>query len=1384
MLNNFDWIASLFRDFQVSGRKRNGIAPANRSLFSSSSSCFHIHLRGELLEDRRLLAADFTAAFAEISSEGRAYDASHLIVRFDDSVTDAEEYLQSISIDSLQSVLSAEKLPFVAGLHKVGFGAGFSFDTAMETLRLDPHVMYVEPDYLIYAEDLATDPRFSEQWDFHNTGQTGGTFDADMDAPEAWEASTGTGSPIGAVIDSGVDYTHPDLAANIWVNADEIAGNGIDDDGNGYVDDIRGYDFHNDDNNPYDDHGHGTHVAGTIGAVGNNGIGIAGVNWNVQLMPLKILGADGSGTTSSAIEALRYAVDNGAQISNNSWGGDPYSQALYDAIQYAQEAEHIFVAAAGNGNFFGLGIDNDANPFYPASYDLDNIVTVAATDHNDNLAIFSNYGATSVDLAAPGVSILSTTPNGGYALNSGTSMAAPHVAGALSLVRDYNPDFTYRQIIDQVMSTVDPIAALAGRMVSGGRLNLAAALIPDTFGPRIELIEPSGLTLDPVDSVLITFDEAVDPATFTLADIARFEGPEGSITPLSLAPVAGANNRQFLLSFAEQTAAGTYELEISPDIMDRFGNVMDQDDDGVGGEAVDDRFIGGFNIQNAVARIDFGSASSPVAEHYTQQAANGLYDASIGYGWQSGQVYAISRNAGDDLLKDFNYTMDATYAVDLANGDYDVIVTLGDTGLAHDQMGVFLEGVQVDSVTTGLGETVANTYRVSVGDGQLTLRLADLGGSDGWVMINALDIVYAGPDQTGPRVVSVEQQGTVQGPIDRIQLTFSETIDPASFTTDDVAILEGPSGAITPTGVNWLGGGDFEIVFDPQNIGGDYRLVIGPNIVDSAGNLMDQDQDGVGGEGTDDLFEAMFTLEAGPDYVAHIDFGSASSPVAEGYTQQAANGRYESSIGYGWQAGQVYAISRSNGDDLLRDFNYTRDATYGLDLANGDYDVTVTLGDTALLHDLMGVFLEGVQVDSVTTGLGQTIATTYRVSVGDGQLNLRVADLGGSDGWVMINALDVAYVGPDQTGPQVVSVEQQGTVQGPLDHIHVSFSETIDPASFTVEDIVLLEGPEGAITPTAVNWLGGGEFDIEFEPSNVAGIYHFVIGPDITDTAGNLMDQDADGAGGESIDDLFEASFVLEAGPNYVARIDFGSSSSPVAEDYTQQTANGRYDAATGYGWQSGYVYAISRSNGGDLLRDFNYTRDATYAIDLANGGYDVTVTLGDTALRHDQMGVFLEGTQYGSVTTGLGETIANTYRVSVDDGQLNLRVVDQGGSDAWVMINALDVAIVESGPQSLSLASDFETISTPTSDSQNASALGLLKSRGPASQAIQQLEFLATEQPGNPLGASGQAVLMQALAAIYGGSQQNLLLQSSQGWEDWFEDRDFWDAFEPRRGR
>ena len=354
---------------------------------------------------------------------------------------------------------------------------GLDVERAVEILSSNPNVRFAEPNYIVSSDDIPfapNDAMRSDLWGLHNLGQSGGTLGADINAPEAWAGgNTGSANVVIGVIDSGIDYTHPDLDANIWVNPNETPGNNFDDDGNGYVDDVRGWDFVNNDNDPMDDNGHGTHVAGTIGAEGDNGSGVVGVNWNVRLMPLKFLAANGSGDIANAISAVLYAAKfksdgaNVVRITNNSWGGGRKSSAMQDAIA---NSGSLFVAAAGNGGTNQLA--------YPAGYNNVNVLSVAATDHNDNLATFSNYSSNWVDLAAPGVNIVSTYKGGQYRSLNGTSMASPHVAGAAGLVLAGSPGLSVAQLKAQLMDTVDQVPSLAGKSVTGGRLNLGRAVNP------------------------------------------------------------------------------------------------------------------------------------------------------------------------------------------------------------------------------------------------------------------------------------------------------------------------------------------------------------------------------------------------------------------------------------------------------------------------------------------------------------------------------------------------------------------------------------------------------------------------------------------------------------------------------------------------------------------------------------------------------------------------------------------------------------------------------------------------------------------------------------------------------------------------------------------
>jgi subtilisin family serine protease len=356
---------------------------------------------------------------------------------------------------------------------------GVAVEEALARLAQDPRVEYAEPNYLCSIDRAPNDPRYPEQYGLNNAGQNGGLVGADIGAERAWERYTGDPDFLVGDIDTGADYNHPDLAPNIWTNPGEIPGNGIDDDHNGYVDDVHGYDFLNHRGDPLDDNGHGTHTAGTIAAVGNNGIGVSGVVWHAKIVILKFLGAGGSGPTSAAIEALQYATRMGVRVTNNSWGSAAYSRALEDAVAAAGNAGALFVAAAGNAH-----TDTDRSPQYPSALPEDCILSVAATDRNDQLAGFSNYGAQTVDLAAPGVDVLSTYMGGDYRLLSGTSMATPHVTGAVAFLMGRFPGMDAAQVKSRLLQFADPLPALAGRCVSGGRLDLdLASADPDSIPP-------------------------------------------------------------------------------------------------------------------------------------------------------------------------------------------------------------------------------------------------------------------------------------------------------------------------------------------------------------------------------------------------------------------------------------------------------------------------------------------------------------------------------------------------------------------------------------------------------------------------------------------------------------------------------------------------------------------------------------------------------------------------------------------------------------------------------------------------------------------------------------------------------------------------------------
>ncbi len=354
---------------------------------------------------------------------------------------------------------------------------------AIERLRNMPEIEYAEPNWIYQHYATSNDPYFTggQLW-----GMSAGGNQFGSGAATAWAANkTGSATVYIGIIDEGYMYNHADLAANAGVNPGEVAGNGVDDDGNGLVDDVYGWDFDGNNSSVFDGTGddHGTHVAGTIGAVGGNGAGVAGVVWNVKMLGAKFLGSRG-GTTANAIKAVDYFTglkNRGVNVvaTNNSWGGGGYSQALFDAINRARTAGILFIAAAGNS-----GTNNDATASYPSGYNLDNIIAVASITSTGGLSSFSQYGATTVDIGAPGSAIWSTVPvavgkgknatvGSGYASYNGTSMATPHVTGAAALYASLNPGASASQIKNAIMSSAIATPSLTGKCVTGGRLNVS-----------------------------------------------------------------------------------------------------------------------------------------------------------------------------------------------------------------------------------------------------------------------------------------------------------------------------------------------------------------------------------------------------------------------------------------------------------------------------------------------------------------------------------------------------------------------------------------------------------------------------------------------------------------------------------------------------------------------------------------------------------------------------------------------------------------------------------------------------------------------------------------------------------------------------------------------
>lgn len=538
-------------------------------------------LRGlEWLESRRLLTAsqgDGTEAVSWTPPPSMPDDGAVADIVWNGTIAEARaDRWNGRLADAFNPMEALEALPLPSSTWRaVSLGNGFFSLSTPGATQQDvltwaghtPGLLSLEPDFVLAGAALPDDTGFVSQWSLSNDAAGGfGVVGADIHATEAWDITTGSRSVVVAVIDSGIDLTHPDLAANIWTNPGEIAGNGIDDDRNGFVDDVHGWNFAGNDSDVQDGYGHGTHVSGIIGAVGHNGLGVTGISWQVSIMPLRFQDSLGMGSTGGAVAALNYATmmrrDFGVNVvvTNASWGGGTgLSEMLQEAIRAQGEAGITFVAAAGNS-----GANCDAIPRYPACFDMPNVISVAASDRYDSLAGFSNYGATTIDLAAPGVGIYSTRPSGSYAFMSGTSQAAPQVTGVVALLAAAKPGITVAEVRAAILGSVDPVPSLAGKTVTGGRLDAAAALMSlsgQSFAARVRVGQSSPFS-GVVDSITIAFTRAV-ASGFDLADLSLFR--DGVLIPLDGVTLTTTDNLTWTLTGLARltTGVGNYSITVS-----------------------------------------------------------------------------------------------------------------------------------------------------------------------------------------------------------------------------------------------------------------------------------------------------------------------------------------------------------------------------------------------------------------------------------------------------------------------------------------------------------------------------------------------------------------------------------------------------------------------------------------------------------------------------------------------------------------------------------------------------------------------------------------------------------------------------------------------------
>ena len=660
-------------------------------------------------------------------------------------------------------------------------------------------------------------------------------------------------------------------------------------------------------------------------------------------------------------------------------------------------------------------------------------------------------------------------------------------------------------------------------------------------------------------------------------------------------------------------------------------------------------------------QFDFGTTTSPLESGHTRVTALTTYNASLGYGWTT-NVSQLDRRVGNSLTRDLHYRDVGTFVIDVANGTYEVALTIGDSGSAHDQT-ISLEGVSVGTVSTAARQFVTRTYTTTVNDGQLTIHLDGRGGVDPNMVISGLRVSGSGqtndPEPTPDLSLSLSESG-----ISENAGGTTATVTRSGSTTESlvVTLSSSDTGEATVPSTITIAAGQSSATFSVTGV--DDNIVDGAQSVTIAVAASGYDGDSETLSVTDDD-----VADAPPsDPVSlQFDFGTTTSPLESGHTRVTALTTYNASLGYGWTT-NVSQLDRRVGNSLTRDLHYRDVGTFVIDVANGTYDVALTIGDSGSAHD-QTISLEGLSVGTVSTAARQFVTRTYTTTVTDGQLTIHLDGRGGVDPNMVISGLRVSGSGqtndPEPTPDLSLSLSESGISENAG-----GTTATVTRSGSTTESLVvtLSSSDTGEATVPSIITIAAGQSSATF---SVTG-----VDDNIVDGAQSVtIAVAASGYDGDSETLSVTDDDVADAPPSdpVSLQFDFGTTTSPLESGHTRVTALTTYNASLGYGWTTN-VSQLDRRVGNSLTRDLHYRDVGTFVIDVANGTYDVALTIGDSGSAHDQT-ISLEGLSVGTVSTAARQFVTRTYTTTVTDGQLTIHLDGRGGVDPNMVISGLRVS-------------------------------------------------------------------------------------------------------------